>query len=215
MGWDMVAPLEKALEEIERRWGAGALRRARELPEVAGIMCGWAEVDRLTGGLVRGAVNALSGQPTSGKTTLAYRWLGHAQASGERVLYLDTTGTFDAAYALTCGLNVAELVVVSVESAAEALWLLRDVGRSSCVDVVALDAPTLKLPSVKGVLQATTLLIMSERSVAQAVMQLECACMRFEQTMEGMRCELRLRLTRHPQRPAAEARVALLLGGGE
>lgn len=74
---------------------------------------GLATLDReLGGGLPRGQVSELVGPPSSGRTSLAWAWLGAATSRGESVALIDTFDRFDPDTAARCGLDLSRLLWV-------------------------------------------------------------------------------------------------------
>jgi len=64
------------------------------------------------GGIPRGHLTEIVGNPTSGIVTLALKTATTIQQSGEGVVYLDLATTFNPDYAVRCGLNLETLWVV-------------------------------------------------------------------------------------------------------
>jgi RecA/RadA recombinase len=118
--------LQSTVAALQRRYGAQAIRPASDLPTPApppAITTGFAQLDALTGcrGIPLGALTLLSGCTTSGKTTLAFKTLAHAQqpepASARRtalhnVARLDLNHTCDPDYLARCGVDLAHLLIV-------------------------------------------------------------------------------------------------------
>jgi recombination protein RecA len=73
------------------------------------------------GGLPKGKISEIVGQPTSGKTTLALKFLVQAQAGGAQVAYIDQARFFDADYAHRCGIDLSRLLVGAPYGLTEAL----------------------------------------------------------------------------------------------
>ena len=72
-----------------------------------------AELDaRLLGGLPRGQVSEVVGAASSGRTTLAWRWMAAATQAGVAVALIDTLDRFDPASAAACGLDLDRLLWV-------------------------------------------------------------------------------------------------------
>jgi hypothetical protein len=67
---------------------------------------------RLPGGLPRGQVSELVGPVSSGRTSLAWAWLGAATKRGEAAALVDTFDRFDPATAHACGIELARLLWV-------------------------------------------------------------------------------------------------------
>jgi recombination protein RecA len=131
-----------AVAAIQKRWGPNALRRLGQdatATPVPHIPTGFPALDRALGigGLPRGKVSELLGLATSGKTTLALKFLAQAQAGGGQVGYLDQARTFDPDYAHRCGLDLSRLLVGTPDDLQEALAmaeaLVRDAGLAALV----------------------------------------------------------------------------------
>lgn len=109
--------LESAVTAIQQRYGQQAVRKATELNHVTrppAISSSFAAVDELTGckGLPLNAISILSGPPTSGKLTLAYKTLATAQQKGDTVMILDLHQNSDPDYLARCGLDLETLYLV-------------------------------------------------------------------------------------------------------
>ena len=88
------------------------------------IPTGFPALDRAlgSGGLPRGRVCELVGPATSGKTTLALRFLAQAQGvAGQQVAYIDQALYFDPDYAHRCNLDLSRLLVGTSHDLREAL----------------------------------------------------------------------------------------------
>jgi len=110
---------------IQNRWGLKALRKFESpaKPRVPHIPTGFPRLDSALGigGLAKGRVSELLGPITSGKTTLALKFLVQAQSNGGSVGYVDYACFFDPDYAHRCGLDLSRLLVVSPYDLGEAL----------------------------------------------------------------------------------------------
>ena len=67
---------------------------------------------RLPGGLPRGHLSEVIGPASSGRTSLAWTWLGAATARGESVALVDTFDRFDPATGQACGIHLSRLLWV-------------------------------------------------------------------------------------------------------
>src|SRR5438477_11876162 len=95
--------LEEAIVSIRRAYGEAALRPlgdAAAISTLSHLSTGFGILDQALGigGLPKGHLTHVSGVPTSGAMTLAYKVL--AQAAGEAVVFVDLSQTFDADYAV-------------------------------------------------------------------------------------------------------------------
>jgi len=84
---------------------------------------------RLLGGVPRGQVSELIGPASSGRTSLAWTWLGAATARGESVALIDTFDRFDVATGEACGIELARMLwvrgqaVTKTSAAVDPAWL--------------------------------------------------------------------------------------------
>ena len=84
---------------------------------------------RLPGGLPRGQVSELVGPVSSGRTSLAWTWLGAATARGEAAALIDTFDRFDPATGEACGIALSRLLwvrgqaITKTAAAVDPAWL--------------------------------------------------------------------------------------------
>lgn len=140
------ARLNSTATLIQQRYGPQALRRASEItaslpPHIA---TGFAALDGVTGcgGVPRGAITLLSGQATSGKTTVAYKTAAQCQTVDKRgtVALLDLSRTADPDYLARCGVDLERLLIVRPTDAQQTLRLLLDLARRVQVRLILLDS---------------------------------------------------------------------------
>lgn len=117
--------LAALLALIQRRWGSRALQSGAPPPSSATLPTGLGALDRLLdGGFPAGAITELLGAPTAGTTTIALSALAQAQIGGSNAAVLDLDATFDAAYAATCGVDLATLRLIRPHDLADTLSIL-------------------------------------------------------------------------------------------
>jgi recombination protein RecA len=137
--------LDAAVVAIQRRWGAKALRRgqaAAAVDPVPHIPTGFPALDQALGigGLPQGRLAELAGPATSGKTTLALKFLAQAQAGGGQVAYVDQARSFDPDYAHRCGLVLSRLLVGSPLDGGETLAMTEAMAGSGGLAALVFDA---------------------------------------------------------------------------
>jgi recombination protein RecA len=137
--------LDAALAMIYRRYGSQAVVKGKSAKAGSHPSCistGFPALDRAlgTGGLPRGRACELLGPATSGKTTLALKFLARAQAGGGQVGYVDQALYFDPDYAHRCGLDLSRLVVGRSHDLREALALTEGLIRSGSLAALVFDA---------------------------------------------------------------------------
>jgi len=117
-------------------------------------------IDRvLGGGVPRGQVSEIAGPASSGRTSLAWAWLGAATRRGETVALIDTFDRFDPVSAAACGIDLSRVLwvrgqpVTKTAGALDPAWL---------PGVRAVAGPgTLVERSVDRALKALTLVLQS------------------------------------------------------
>lgn len=88
--------------------GRELTRKERRLP------CGIEPLDRLIGGgIVRGRISEIIGNPGAGKTSLATAFAAAVTARGEIAAWLDATGCFDPASIAAAGVDLARILWVA------------------------------------------------------------------------------------------------------
>jgi recombination protein RecA len=140
--------LEMTVTSIQQRYGTLALAKGR--PPLVGaasmvphIPTSFAALDKALGigGLARGRVSEILGPTTSGKTTLALKFLAQAQVNGGQVGYVDYAHAFDPDYAYRCGLDLSRLLIATPCDLAEALVTTEALATSGALSALVLDGP--------------------------------------------------------------------------
>ena len=139
--------LDLAVAALQRRYGPRAVIKGEAATgedAIPHIPTGFPALDRTLaiGGLPRGQVCELAGPATSGKTTLALKFLVQAQAGGAaegHVAYVDQALYFDPDYAYRCGVDLSRLLVGAPRDLAEALAATEALARSGGLAALILD----------------------------------------------------------------------------
>jgi len=136
--------LDAAVSAIQRRWGPKAVRKgqATTIAQFPHIPTGFPSLDHALGigGLPKGRVSELVGLLTSGKTTLALKFLSQAQAGGGQVSYVDQARSFDPDYAHRCGIDLSRLWVGSPLDIQEALAMMESLVRNGGLSALVFDS---------------------------------------------------------------------------
>jgi recombination protein RecA len=139
--------LEMAIARVHLRFGSRSLVKGRAptafdpSAPVPHIPTGFSSLDCALGigGLPKGRVTELVGLPTSGKTTLALKFLSRAQADGGQVAYVDQARSFDPDYAHRCDLDLSRLLVGRPLDLREALAMTESLARSGGLSALVFD----------------------------------------------------------------------------
>jgi recombination protein RecA len=140
--------LDAAVAAIHRRFGPGALIKGKPARAIDGVSAvphiptGFSALDQALGigGLPKGKLCEMVGPATSGKTTLALKFLAQAQKGGRQVGYIDQALYFDPDYAYRCQVDLSRLVVGTVHDLREALATTESLARSGGLSALVFDA---------------------------------------------------------------------------
>lgn len=142
--------LDNAVSAIQQQYGPQALRRGSELGRAVTlphIPSGFAALDAMTGcgGIPLAAITLLSGRSTSGKLTLAYKLLAHAQRGPQGAVHypvalLDLSRTADPDYVNRCGVDLDHLLVARPSSGRQAVNAIGDLVQTRQVRALVVDS---------------------------------------------------------------------------
>src|SRR5215471_16965867 len=136
--------IEQALNQIERRFGKGAIMKLGEVSriQVEIIPTGSIALDLAlgVGGVPRGRVTEIYGPEASGKTTLCQHIIANAQRAGGYAAFIDAEHALDRTYAARCGVDTDNLLISQPDTGEQALEIVDSLVRSNALDVVVIDS---------------------------------------------------------------------------
>ncbi|MBN1536084.1 MAG: recombinase RecA [Anaerolineales bacterium] len=142
--------LDKALGDITKRYGDGAIMRLGEAHhlEVEAIPTGALSLDIAlgVGGIPRGRITEIYGPESSGKTTICQHIVAEAQKMGGTCAYIDMEHALDPHYATRCGVDVESLLISQPDMGEQALEITETLVRSGAVEVVVIDSVAALVP---------------------------------------------------------------------
>ncbi|TVQ33711.1 MAG: recombinase RecA [Phycisphaeraceae bacterium] len=142
--------LDRAVSQIERTFGKGAIMRLDEEAHLAipGISTGALSLDLALGGrgIPRGRVVEIFGPESSGKTTLALTVVAEAQKAGGVAAFIDAEHALDPSWARRIGVNIDDMLVSQPDSGEQALEICELLVRSNAVDVIVVDSVAALIP---------------------------------------------------------------------
>jgi recombination protein RecA len=172
--------LDKALGDIVKRYGEGAIMRMGEAKhmEVEAIPTGSLSLDIALGigGIPRGRITEIYGPESSGKTTLCLHIVAEAQKLGGLAAYIDMEHALDPSYAARLGVDVENLLISQPDTGEQALEIAETLVRSGAVDVVVIDSVAALVPraEIEGDMGDATM-GMQARLMSQALRKLSGA----------------------------------------
>ncbi|MDR4505783.1 MAG: recombinase RecA [Candidatus Scalindua sp.] len=145
--------LERAVSQIERQFGKGAIMRLGQNTklDVPVISTGSLSLDLAlgVGGVPRGRVIEIFGPESSGKTTLTLHIVANAQKSGGNAAFIDAEHALDPEYAKRLGVDLDRLLVNQPDTGEQALEIAELLTRSNAVDVIVVDSVAALVPKVE------------------------------------------------------------------
>ena len=142
--------LDKALKDITKRYGEGAIMRLGQAKHMAvdAIPTGSLSLDIAlgVGGIPRARITEIYGPESSGKTTICQHIVAEAQKLGGTAAFIDMEHALDPAYAARCGVNVDELLISQPDTGEQALEIAETLVRSGAVDIVVVDSVAALVP---------------------------------------------------------------------
>jgi recombination protein RecA len=142
--------LDKALGDITKRYGDGAVMRLGEAHHmnVEAIPTGSLSLDLAlgVGGVPRGRITEIYGPESSGKTTICQHIVAEAQKLGGTCAYIDMEHALDPQYAARCGVNIDSLLISQPDMGEQALEITETLVRSGAVEVVVIDSVAALVP---------------------------------------------------------------------
>lgn len=151
--------LEEALKKLRKDYGEGVILQNEDIPKnIESVSTNCFAIDRLLGcgGLPRGRVIEVFGEPSEGKSTLCLFLAAQVQKSGGRVAWIDSENAYDAAYAEKIGVKTDELMVAQSETLEEAFDVIRALSETNAIDLIVIDSVAALVP--KSELEGTQML---------------------------------------------------------
>lgn len=167
----MSVRLDAVLKQINKKYGEGTVLPANEYPKLPRFSTGIFAIDaEIGGGVPRGRIVILTGNESTGKSTVASKTVGTAQKlcrycltpvgpsgacthcqSTERMrcFYVDIEGTFDPVWFTALGGNPEELLLFQPDFAEQAVDVVEAVIRTGEIDVVVIDSVAMMSPAVE------------------------------------------------------------------
>src|SRR3989337_935715 len=142
--------LDKALGDISKRYGDGAIMRLGEAHQLAVeiIPTGSLSLDIAlgVGGVPRGRITEVFGPESSGKTTICQHIVAEAQRMGGTCAYVDMEHALDPSYASRCGVQIDSLLISQPDTGEQALEITETLVRSGAIEVVVIDSVAALVP---------------------------------------------------------------------
>ncbi|GIO38128.1 protein RecA [Paenibacillus antibioticophila] len=147
------AALEKALKEIEKSYGKGAVMKLGEAShvQVETVSSGNLALDIAlgVGGFPRGRIIEVYGPESSGKTTVALHAIAEVQKLGGQAAFIDAEHALDPLYAKNLGVNIDELLLSQPDTGEQALEIADALVRTGAVEILVVDSVAALVPKAE------------------------------------------------------------------
>lgn len=147
------AALEKALKEIEKSYGKGAVMKLGEAAhvQVETVSSGNLALDIAlgVGGFPRGRIIEVFGPESSGKTTVALHAIAEVQKLGGQAAFIDAEHALDPLYAKNIGVNIDELLLSQPDTGEQALEIADALVRTGAVEILVVDSVAALVPKAE------------------------------------------------------------------
>lgn len=147
------AALEKALLDIEKTFGKGAVMKLGENKGIKVEVCpsGSLAIDSAlgVGGYPRGRIIEVYGPESSGKTTVALHAIAEVQKRGGLAAFIDAEHALDPVYAEKLGVNIDELLISQPDTGEQALEIAEQLVRSGAIEMIVIDSVAALVPKAE------------------------------------------------------------------
>jgi recombination protein RecA len=144
------AVLDKALNDIVKRYGEGSIMRMGEAKHlnVEAIPTGSLSLDIAlgVGGIPKARITEIFGPESSGKTTLCLHLVAEIQKMGGMAAYVDMEHALDPIYASHLGVDIDNLLISQPDTGEQALEITETLVRSGAIDLVVVDSVAALVP---------------------------------------------------------------------
>lgn len=139
----------EALVELRKKYGADVISSADEgYPPVEAIPTGCFAIDRVigVGGVPRGRLIELYGEPSSGKTATCLFIISEVQKQGGACAFIDAEFSFNGEFAAAIGVDTKKLFVSQPATLEEGMDVLRALVATNQMDLIVLDSIAALVP---------------------------------------------------------------------
>ena len=147
---DKEAALDEAIKQLQKKFGKTAiLEMDSDLDfKVESIPTGCYQLDEALGcgGLPKGRIIEIYGNPSEGKSTLAMFFMAQVQKSGGKAALIDAEFSFNSDYAKDIGIDTSKLIVAQPTTLEEAVDVIDKLVNSQAVDIIVVDSVASMVP---------------------------------------------------------------------
>jgi len=143
--------LSEILKEARKKYGEGTLAFADDFEslnlEVIPTNCYSLDDVFGVGGLPRGRIIEIFGQPSGGKTAMCLYLIAQAQKEGKTAAFIDAEYSYSSDYAQKLGVDTKELVYMRPETGEDVFDVVEDLVKSGEVAIIIVDSTAALIPA--------------------------------------------------------------------
>ncbi|HIU82586.1 MAG TPA: recombinase RecA [Candidatus Faecicola pullistercoris] len=145
--------LLKALQQIEKQFGKGAIMKMGENEHqvVEAIPTGCLTLDLALGigGIPKGRIIEIYGPESSGKTTVSLHIIAEVQKMGGTAAFIDAEHALDPYYAQKLGVQIEDLYISQPDNGEQALDIVATLVGSGSIDLIVVDSVAALTPQAE------------------------------------------------------------------
>jgi len=141
--------IEKTLSAINKRLGEGTIEEVSKFGEIKidRIPTGSYSLDYIMGGgLPKGRILEIYGEPSSGKTILSLFMIKEVQQRGGKAAFIDCENSFSVDFASDIGVDTDRLILSQAVIAEDVLNIVDDLIKTNELDLIVLDSVASMVP---------------------------------------------------------------------
>jgi len=141
--------IKEALADLRKKYGEDVVVQSQDEPmKVEAIPTGCFAIDRLLGcgGLPKGRIIEMYGEPSSGKSATSLYFMSEIQKRGGSCVLVDAEYAFNSEFASSIGVDVKKLFVAQPATLEEAMDTVRAFIATNKIDLIVVDSVAALVP---------------------------------------------------------------------
>lgn len=141
--------IKEALADLRKKYGEDVVVQSQDEPmKVEAIPTGCFAIDRLLGcgGLPKGRIIEMYGEPSSGKSATSLYFMSEIQKKGGSCVLVDAEYAFNSEFASSIGVDVKKLFVAQPATLEEAMDTVRAFIATNKIDLIVVDSVAALVP---------------------------------------------------------------------
>jgi len=144
-----MSELKDTIKDLNKRFGEGSIQQIKDLDDIRieRLSTGCFSLDWvLGGGIPRGKVIEIYGEPSSGKTLMSLFFIKEVQKNGGKAAFFDCENSFSNEFAESIGVNVNDLFLSQSVIAEDVMNMIDSLIQTNEIDLIVLDSVASLVP---------------------------------------------------------------------